>query len=77
MTMKTLLYRFGFERFQWYRHWVGGHWERWIVDLTGQQSEWWFLMDKWRNPLGNPCSKHGAPRPLSVCRGTPVCEQWC
>ena len=50
-----------FDRWQWWRRWRGGHWERWIIDYP-VCSELWM-----QRPHG------GRP---GLGRGTPTCEDW-
>ena len=55
-----------FTQRQWARRILGGHWERWSVDIGGLGLIW-HQMDK--------CYKKGGQVP-GCCRGTPVCEHW-
>ncbi len=55
--------------FRWFRRWVGGRWECWVMDwpFTGTK---WFL----REPF-NPVSPENM-RPCDLCRGTPTVEDY-
>lgn len=57
---------FLFSRFSWYRRFIGGHWEKWYLDVV--HTERWFHVDF--------CRAHGRERPDPLCRGTPECEDW-
>lgn len=55
-----------FDRYQWFRRWRGGHWERWWMDAI--QSALWMRVDE--------CSYVSGRAPYALCRGTPTCEEW-
>jgi len=60
-----------------WRRFRGGHWERWIVDLCGAQSDVWFHRDRcWRELAADPCLPIFGDRPTLQCRGTPRCEDY-
>lgn len=48
-------------RYRWFRRWVGGHFERWWLDVPVTAELWLRRAHGTRPPLG---------------RGTPVCEDW-
>jgi len=52
------------DRFRWYRHFCGGHWERWYIAYP-VCSYCWVQVDR--------CHLDGCPRP-PLARGTPSCE---
>ncbi len=39
---KLILGGLGFERFQWYRGWVGGGWEAWDFGSPGKEQRAWY-----------------------------------
>jgi hypothetical protein len=58
------------EHCRWYRRWRGGHWELWWVDDPIGAQVWHHL----------PCCHKEATtfsgRPSTLCRGTPLCEDY-
>lgn len=48
--------------FRWYRRLIGGHWERWWMDVI--HADVWY-----HRP-------HDGTRPHVLARGTPTCEDW-
>lgn len=55
----------GIERFQWYRKWIGGHWELWYIDVPVSSAIWIQVPE---------CSALTGCRPSGLARGTPICE---
>lgn len=54
--------------FRWYRKAVGGHWEKWFVDIP-ICADIWHKVEK--------CSVSTGSCPTSLCRGKPLCcESW-
>jgi hypothetical protein len=52
-------------RWQWYRRWQGGHWERWYIETLW--ADLWLDVDH--------CTRGTRLRP-PLGRGTPTCEDW-
>lgn len=64
--MANWIIEYCFDRYQWYRRMVGGHWELWILDFPVCGEMWHQVQD---------CHLVSGTRP-PLARGTPVCESW-
>ena len=86
--IQSILIDLGCTRYQWFRRWLGHHWELWCVDVP-VCSEVWHEIDECsrtrklrlfdpRRGL-NDYIRHYTEytgRPTPLCRGTPRCEDW-
>lgn len=58
--MRWSTFRFSLSRFQWYRKWYGGRWERWYIEMC--HSVMWLNMRRDRcYPEFVPCSGRCTP----------------
>lgn len=65
--LQSQLDMLGFARYEWFRKWCGGHWEKWYIDVV--HSQLWIPV--------NACIHSGDDtfeRRPPLGRGTPICE---
>ena len=62
---------YGLCNFKWYRKRKGGRWEYWIRDFPFCDSAWYNVP-----PLKHGETVFNRSRPETICRGTPVVEEW-
>ncbi len=63
--LQQRLHFLGFGRWRWFRRWVGGRWERWLIDVPVCSAIWFFQDDLKTHPpplgRGTPLIEHHRP----------------